>query len=510
MGFAVMCFIILAEKFEVPNVTELTMVLSVSFAILYVVIFGMMHSPRYRKNAIVTLLFFTVILEIVAADTPKLTMAQPKAAYTSDYELYQEISDRAEEEDTELFYRTELAKLRARMDPSWYDYTGVSVFSSMAYESTAKTMKKLGLFGNNLNSYTYYPQTAVFNSFFAIRYLYDNMNFIQNDKTYTLVDSNEKFEAFRYNYYLPLIFSVDEGITQWDMSSSNPFTVQNNLIYSATGIDNVLVSVEATDFIGENIRDVELSSLNSGTTFVASKSSNGSSGKATVKITPEETGNYYIYVGSSKISYLRVTAKDFSYDYNGAISDAYVLDLGYLTPEDEITVIYTVPEANNSATITFAAARLDEEKFDEAYSIINENGTMEMTVFEETFIEGTINVTNENSFLWTSVPYDESWEVAVDGRVLTYSVYDEKTDELLEEGDIVRVGGGLMGIRADKGEHTITLTYNANGLAEGIELTVFGIAVLALAFIYKRWLKRFFEKIGFVPVFFREPDFEND
>ena len=508
MGFAVMCFLVLVEKIEVPNVDTLTIILSAVFAILYVVIFGMMRSEKYKKDAIVFLLFFTVILEIVAADVPKITMAQPKEAYTSDYYTYKELQEAVEENDDELFYRTELSKLRARMDPSWYGYNGVSVFSSMAYDHTAKTMEDLGLFGNNINSYTYYPQTPIFNSLFSIRYIYDNMDFIHNDDIYTLVDSNDKFEAFRYNYYLPLVNAVSENVTEWNHSSSNPFTVQNELMASATGVEDVLVHVGATEYVGENMKDVDPSTINSATTFTVYKNSNGSEGKAIVKLKPEADGNYYIYVGSTKLSSLNIEAGSLSYYYNSTSIQPFVLDCGYLTTEDEIVVTYTVPSSNNSAGLAFCAARLDSEKFEEAYNKIVANGTFNMTEFDETTFEGTINVTNEDSFLWTSIPYDESWEIVLDGEVLTYAVYDKDTGEITEDGDIVKVGGGLIGIKADKGEHTLSFEYKAKGLSTGIKLTVLGVGILALAVIYKKWLRKFFEKAGFVPSVFREPDFE--
>ncbi len=508
MGFAVMCFLVLVEKIGVPNADTLTIILSAVFTILYVVVFGMMRSRKYREKAIVFLLFFTVVLEIVAADVPKITMAQPKEAYTSDYYTYKELQEEVESKDDTLFYRTELAKLRARMDPSWYGYNGVSVFSSMAYEHTAKIMEDLGLFGNNINSYTYYPQTPVFNSLFSMRYIYDNMNFIHNDDMYTLVGSNDKFEAFKYNYYLPLINAVSKNVTEWDHSAANPFVVQNELMLSATGVEDVLIPVNATEFVGENMKNVDPSAINSATTFTVNKNNNGSEGKAIVKIKPETDGNYYIYVGSTKLSSLNIEAGELSYYYNSTSIQPFILDCGYLTAEDEIEVTYTVPASNNSAGLAFCAARLDSEKFLEAYNKIVANGTFNMTAFDETSLEGTINVANNDSFLWTSIPYDESWEVTLDGKVLSYAVYDKESGEITTDGDVVKVGGGLMGIKAGKGEHTVSLKYKAKGLSTGIMLTCVGVGVLALAVIYKKWLRKFFEKAGFVPSFFREPDFE--
>lgn len=509
IGFTVFIFLILVEKIGVPNCDELTIVLGVVFAILYIVIFGMLKSERYKKNSIIALLFFTVILEIVAADAPKIVMQQPKDAYTSDYNNYQSISDSVDNADDELFYRTELTKLRTRMDASWYGYNGVSVFSSMAYEHTAKVMENLGLFGNDINSYTYYPQTPIFNSMFNIKYLYDNKDFIQNDDMYTLVAENEDFEAFRYNYYLPLILSVSEGIKEWDDSSPNPFTVQNKLMESATGITDILIPVDATNVSKENLGDISLSSVNGSTSFTVSKSNKGSDGKAFVSIKPSEPGNYYVYIGSTKLSGLKIEAGELEYNYNSSSIQPFILDLGYLDTEDEAVIQYTVASSYDSASLTFCAARLDEEKFKEAYSIIKNNGTFDMTSFEETSLSGTINVKNNDALLWTSVPYDESWEITVDGKVLSYSTYDEETDELMYDGEIEKIGGGLIGIEIEPGVHSISFRYKAKGLSTGLIMTLAGIIVVLLLIVFKVLYDKKIIGGKLIPFFFRKPDFHN-
>ncbi len=508
VGFAVMCFLVLAEKFEVPNVTLFTLIVSAVFTILYVVLFGMMRSTKYVQKTIVFLLFFTVILEIVVADVPRITMAQPKEAYTSDYDNYQVLSESVEADEEELFYRTELSKLRARMDPSWFGYNGVSVFSSMAYDHTSKTMEKLGLSGNNINSYTYFPQTPIFNSLFALKYVYDNENFINETSMYNFVEGNDDFEAYEYKYYLPLINSVSSDVTEWDYSSSDPFTVQNDLMYKATGVKDILIPAYATSFSGENVKDIDPSTINSGVTFTAYKNTNGTEGKAIVKLTPEADGNYYVYIGSTRLESLNIEAGEISYFYNSSSIEPFVLDVGYLTTADEIEITYNLASGNDYTNLAFSAARLDEAKFKEAYKKIKSNGTFNMTAFDETTFEGTIKVTNSDSFLWTSIPYDESWEITLDGNVLAYAEYDAETDEITTDGDIVKIGGGLIGIRAGKGEHTISFRYKAQGLSSGMMLTGMGICVLAIVFIYKKWLEKFFEKAGFVPLVFRKPDFE--
>ncbi len=510
MGFAVLSFLVLVEKIGIPNADTLTIILGVVFALLYIAIFGMMRSPRYRKSAVVGLLFFTVVLEIVAADAPKMVMQQSKKAYTSDYESYLEIQENTESEDTELFYRTELAKLRTRMDASWYGYNGVSIFSSMAYEHTAKTMEDLGLFGNNINSYTYYPQTPIFNSLFSIRYLYDNMNFINETDYYTKKESNDKFTSYEYKYYLPLISAVSKDIKNWDYESSDPFVVQNNLMDSAAGVNDILIPVDATSVTTENLEDVSVNSVNSSTVFSVKKSNNSNEAKAYVKIKPEEAGNFCLYVGSTQLSSIKIEAGDFSYNYVSSAIQPFTIDVGYQDTDDEIVVTYTIPSGTNTANLTFAAVKVDKESFEEAYNNIKSNGSFEMTSFEETSFTGNLTVKNDDAVLWTSIPYDESWNIYLDGELLTYTETDSETGETVKEGDIFRLGGGLIGINAEKGEHTVSFVYKAKGLSTGIKLTIIGAVLLAFVIIFKKWILPVAEKKNMVPVFLRKPDYYNN
>ena len=59
-------------------------------------------------------------------------MNQNKTNYTSDYDDFRTLKKELDDYDGNGFYRMELTNLRTRMDPCWYDYNGVSVFSSMA------------------------------------------------------------------------------------------------------------------------------------------------------------------------------------------------------------------------------------------------------------------------------------------------------------------------------------------------------------------------------------------
>ena len=482
----------LIDKLGSKNVEDYTLLLTFLFAVIYVILAGLLTSKNFTKKNLEILLIFFIVVELCCANTPDFVMSQPKKNYTEDYGSYGVISTEVERNETEKFYRTELSKLRARMDPSWYGYNGVSVFSSMAYEKTSNMMKSLGLFGNNINSYTYYPQTPVFNSFFSLKYIYDNHNLLsESDQSpiYTKVASRSNYTAYRYNYFLPLAFSVSADVKNWQAgANSDPFDTQNDLIKKSTGVENVLIKTEATDCIYENLNYLSLSSINNGTVFFAQKQSGATAGgNVKIVIDVDTAGQYYVYAGSNHLSSLKFSiGENVLYHYGSASVAPFILDMGYRQPGDSITVEYALDAAYDSASLNFSAARLDQEAFDRAYKTITEkNGTLRIDSFEETAITGAISVKNENAFIFTSIPYDEGWQITVDGKLLEYAGADEADTA----GKIVAVSGGLIGFDIGQGEHTVSFVYNARGLTAGLKLTAFGLILGALLLVYKFLLK---------------------
>ena len=491
-GFGAFAFVMLINKLGSKNVEYYTLILTFVFAVIYVILAGLLTSKSFPKKNLEYLLIFFIIVELCCADTPDFIMSQSKTNYTSDYPTYLSVSAEAQEGETELFYRTELSKLRARMDPSWYGYNGVSVFSSMAYENTSAMMKGLGLFGNNINSYTYYPQTPVFNSFFSLKYVYDNYKLLsenENDNIYTKVASSGNYDAYRYNYFLPIAFSVDAGVKEWSATAnSDPFETQNELIEKATGVKDVFIPEKVTDYFYANLNYISKDVINSGTVFYVEKQK-GAAGGGNVQlyIDVSQDGHYYVYAGSTHLSSIKFAGgEEMSYQYISSSVQPFVLDMGYRKQGERIKVEYELDTAYDSASLSFCAARLDLDAFEEAYKkITEENGVIQLDSFEETSLSGKITVKNKNAFLFTSIPYDQCWQITVDGVMLEYA----KEDDTDTSGKIVAVSNGLIGFELSPGEHTVSFVYKAKGLVDGAKLTAVGLLIGALLLLFKFLIK---------------------
>ena len=495
-GVGVIAFAILVDKLGQQNVTSKTVNIVLIFAVVYVVLLGLLRSKRFERNAVISLLIIAIIAELGVSDVSNFVMEQPKANYVTDYPDYQQIKQATEGEDGDLFYRTELSKLRARMDPCWYGYNGVSTFSSMAYEHVAKLMENLGMFGNDINSYTYYPQTPIFNSMFALKYIYDNGNLISNNEYYKQVAANDSFTSYRYQYALPVAFAVNDAITEWDLTSENPFEGQNDLMAKATGVSDILIPAEVTELGFDNVNDdVSTDLLRTVGTFTISKRDAGSDGTFTAYIDVTEPGQYYVYSGSTRVTTISVFAGDFEYSYSSSAVQPFTLDLGYQEEGARIRLVYTLSD-DSSASVDLYAVRIDSEKFRQAYDKLKENGLLQLTEFDETRLSGTVKVSGADKLLYTSIPYDESWGVYIDGEYVPY-----------DSGEIVKVGDALLGVYVTPGEHQVTFRYQARGLGLGLRMTAFGLLIVALMLLWKFFLA---EKLKgrFTLKLFRHPDWE--
>ena len=212
VGLAVMAYVVIVQKITSKNVDELSVILTLILIAIYVLVMVLMKDKRYQSSAVAVLLLCCVVTEAAAANTDNYSMDQPKSNYVSDLPDFQAVKKQLDERENGGFYRMELTNLRARMDPAWYHYNGVSTFSSMAYEKVSNLQSRLGMFGNFINSYTYHLQTPIYNSMFGLKYIVNNTVEVDPDAAlYTkLPIAQGKFTAYENNYALPIAFRVND------------------------------------------------------------------------------------------------------------------------------------------------------------------------------------------------------------------------------------------------------------------------------------------------------------
>ncbi len=471
VGFAWVFFIIIAQKMATTKMSETTIYISIAFIIIWTGFLYLLKKNGIDKIIASAIVVVIVFSEVLIADTGSIQITQANTDYSKNYESYTSAINSISEED-DGFYREELTSLETRMDPCYYGYNGISIFSSMAYENYSQLQYSLGMFGNRINSYTYNTQTPVYNMMFNIKYLInsnESLELNENLYNYKLSSSDEKTDVYENKYNLPIAYCVNMNIDNWVYEEGNPFEVQNNYFSLATGYSNVFNDV---CFIDTEFDGISGEAPGENGTFLFSKNNPDSSyGYADVKFTPSENGDVYLYVSSPDVETIEVSSSKLS-SYTQTISEPYILDLGYYEKGEEITV--SIDCSDIETTETYAeiyAYTVDMDVLEKGYEKLKDN-SLEITSYSDTKIEGTITV-DEDSYLYTSIPYDEGWNIYIDG----------------EKADTFALGEALLTAPIKHGKHTVEFRYSPRGMNYGVVISAASIAGIFGYLLYKKLKK---------------------
>lgn len=468
VGTATIAFVILVQEIGSKNFSETGVWICVAFVIIYCLALGILKNDKYPYIAAAALVLCSCCAEYTVSNTNNYSMDQPKVNFVGDYDDFKAIKSEIDEHAGTDKYRMELTSLRARMDPCWYNYNGVSTFTSMAYEKVANMQSHLGMFSNYINSYTYNRQTAVYNAFFSLDYIVDNTTVEKadmNSELYEKIAAESKYTAYENLYSLPIAFRVNNEIAQWSHDNPNPFEVQSGLFGASTGIHTVFNDMELTVTDGDGATITDLSYEEDG--YYPYTVTNPTGAYLSFEYTAKESGNGYLYLKSNinDVDSITVTLADGTIIRQYIDTKPHVLDLGYMEAGETVS-IYAPLKNGGDGFFYLYAVTLDNESFQKGYDMLKKD-SLNVTSFEDTQIKGNIDV-SEDGILYTSINYDKGWDVYIDG-------------EKVSKDDIVSIGNdALLGVKITEGEHTVELKYTPQGLILGVCLSVTALVLLIL------------------------------
>ena len=474
VGTATVFFVIMVQEIGSKNFSEVGVWICIAFIGIYCLALGILKNDQYPKIAAAALILCSCCAEYIVANTNNYSMDQPKTNFVSDYDDFQIVKDRLDEEQGTDRYRMELTSLRARMDPCWYYYNGVSTFSSMAYEKVSNMQYHLGMFSNYINSYTYNRQTPIYNAFFALDYIVDNdqgSTADMNENYYKRVFSKGKYVAYKNNYSLPIAFRANEEIAHWSHDNSNPFEVQSALFESATGLNQVFYDI-TLDKISTNNTSCNYEGYGDSGCYPYTVTGSTADASLTYDLTVEKSGNGYLYfkTGSNSVERITVTLSNGTAISQPIDTKPHILDLGYLEKGDTVSVFAPIKEGQSGYTYLYAVT-VNDKDFKEGYNQLKKD-SLQVESFTETEIKGKLTA-SEDGVIYTSINYDTGWSVYIDG-------------EKVKEDDILAIGDALLGVSVTKGEHTVTFKYMPDGLILGAIVSLLALITLIVLFYIKK------------------------
>lgn len=469
--------ILVTEFVMVPAIQDIDRVLTNSDIIINIVamiiyafiIYSYKNSKPDMLGGLMGIIFICVFAECMFSSYEGLDRTTSREAYVKYIDGTEEAIDYMNERENGEFYRTEFRRFTSINDAALYHYNGFSQFSSLAPGGISEFIGNLGIAATG-NSYRYYDPTPLIDAMFDIRYVMNKDGEITKDR-YVFEEQFDNVWVYRNDRALPLGFMVNSDIKDWQTEDSMPFDVQNDFVKLSTGTDKDMFTPIEPDSIDKTYMEVSEQLDDNSFKYTLTDPANLSlEPTVTATFTSDKDQYMYVYVDAGNTKRVKYQTNTANEDRELSAGKS-LFDIGHVSAGEQITVSFSLTNKGEfektyrkDGTVKIYAASYDDEVFNEAYNKLNSN-TFNITSFEDTRIEGTVNAESDG-VMFTSIPYVDGWKVTVDGQSV----------------DKVSIGNdGVIGIDIPSGEHTVVLQFKSKGLVPAVVISFIG---LILAVVY--------------------------
>lgn len=440
--------ILLASKLEFLNLNDEKVIICLIIILCYYIIYLLSFIKRIPKVVISIILIVISSIEMIYGIVINWQIDHDITSFMSDKSSYQELIEKLESYDNDL-YRIEKIDYLTLNDGAWYDYNGISVFSSMAYESTAKFQRMFGLSGNNINSYYYeMSATPIYNTIFNVRYLMGN--YVDN-YYYSLMDVSGNYCLYKYDYPSSIAFMVNNEIEDLELVSLSPFINQSNFVLQSTGYNDVYTPIKVSGVSGGSILNENFFDNSNGEFYYILDNDFNS---ITLSLENEKEQNLYLYIAGNYVNSFEV---DESY-YSITSDEYYIADVG--RKQNGIVNVTINLNGNEDGNLIFYAYSLNDEVFNKFYDKLS-SGFLKVEKYSDTMIYGEITA-EENEVAFTTLSYDKGYKVYVDGKKV-------KTKKVLD---------AFLGFDVGEGTHKIKIIYYPEKQTLGNVVSLISLVIL--------------------------------
>lgn len=396
---------------------------SLIFIALYSLIIFMMQRRKLLGDIAIILIFIITVAECTINLDKTGYSTTSRDYYLNDYSSVSALLEKVENnDDNGEFYRiSKWRGYRTKNDSAWHNYNGGSVFSSTAYAALTDFYDGMGL-EHSTNAYAVNGATPLVYSIFNFKYLLSN-KVMPDNEIYTPHYNCRGEELYINNYVLPLGFMVPLDFEKnWDVKGdNNPFEVQNDFAYKAAGVSNLFERITFDDYDSSAIINVE------------------------------EDEYLYMYIMNKTIDTIKVNVDGNEQTFTG-VNHGRMIDLGPVKKGQSIEVYNPDSE---SKSLQMYAYTMNLDKFKEFYYALSDEG-LQVESYKSSRLKGHIDV-KKDGLLFTSIPYDKSFKLYVDGKLTPYTYTGNSA---------------FIAVELSKGEHDIEFKYTPLGFPTGLFFTL--------------------------------------
>ncbi len=370
--------------------------------------------------------------------------------------------ERLKEEDTS-FYRFEKTHHRKTNDNMALGIRGLSNSTSTLNASTIKLLKQLG-YASKSHWSKYLGGTPVTDSLLGIKYVISDKDL---SPQYQAQFTEGKYTVYRNPDALSVGFGVNPAIMDFDMEDyDTPFERINELLGAMVGEQvQVFVPVKLSK---QSMTNMEESYIASHMMYKAEDPA----GSATLIYefkAPVENTEYYFYLPSDYPREVNLTVnREGNGTFYGNETTRIVSVGSEFAAGDTIRLGMTL--AKTELYVKMDIDCLYYIDYDEFNRVLDKLSQVQFNVesYTEDSLSGTVTTTSGQVPLFTTIPYDEGWQVKVDGK----------------EVEIFETIDSLITFPIDEpGEHTVTMEYRPKCYTVGMTSTVICTALFVLLWV---------------------------
>lgn len=291
---------------------------------------------------------------------------------------------------------------------------------------------------------------------------------------------DDQYDVYYNPYALSFAYGVSEDWKDFDMEAyQDPFERLNGMITAMLGEEEtVRVFLPATQ-----IGDVKTDNIKVGSTVdgeISYKKQNTTSDAyLTYEYEVPANTEMFIYFPTGYPRMLSLSVNGTGNIEFGGSESHRIVSLGESTTEKMVIKAKMHKDNTSNSFYTYPKDSyvyyIDIDAWQDAMTRL---GAIQYRIDDDStdsHLHGTVTTTAANQLMFTSIPYDEGWQVYVDGKKV----------EIFETGD------ALMTFYVDDaGEHTVEMKYRPTIVVVGYAISFTCLLIFVLLLIFYSWLKR--------------------
>lgn len=348
---------------------------------------------------------------------------------------------------------------------TWMGYNGIVDFNTAENPSLRYLLTNLGVY-TSTRVIRNFGTTSFTDMIFGVKYT------VKGVLPYA-INYSELKPYVKENYDLGFGYLVDMGMLDCELNS-NPFDNNNILASKMIGDDVELFHIVDKDQIDIDSNGIDLYETGDGRYYLDDTSEDGD-GEIIFSVNTEDyDDDLYMYIDNEESilytkSFIYMDGYENAYDVNGFTSVSYLKKF-----EDYENIKYVCIYSNylkQQVMNDYLFAVIDNDTVDYIYNVLSKH-TLQIDEYNNGYISGRISTDDEESLLFTSVPYSKEWKIYVD------NVETEITPLLNDSFIGIKLKGS--------GEHTVVLKHKPKGVAISIASCISGLILLILFVIFTK------------------------